>query len=152
MNKEQRNSKKELARALYLKTQQTQDEICEFVGVSRRTLGLWIKKEAWNDLRSATTVAPINLIAQLNRQLNEINEKILSRPEGERYATAKESDAMLKIATTIKKLQNEVGVSEAVHFSMNFLSWMREIGEHDKGREFVKYFDSFLQDYAMRKK
>lgn len=152
MNKQTLKNKRELAKALYIKAEHTQAEISEIVGVSRRTICKWIDKENWRELRSAQTITPQKIVSNLNKQLDEINEKILARPEGERFATPKESDSILKIATTIKKMQTDYGLAEVVSVAMSFVSWLKEIGEYEKGKEFSHYFNIFINDMAERVK
>lgn len=152
MNKQTLKNKRELAKALYIKAEHTQAEISEIVGVSRRSICKWIEKEDWKSLRNATTITPQKIVSNLNKQLDEINERILSRPEGERFATPKESDSILKLATTIKKMQTDCGLAEVVSVAMSFLSWLRDIGEEELGKEFSNYFNAFIADIAERAK
>lgn len=151
MDKKQIKSKKESAKALYLSAQYTQNEISDLVGISRVSLGKWIKKGNWEDLRSATTLTPEKMISHLNKQLEEINQNILSREQGKRFANTKEADAILKISKTIKNLQRDLGLREVLAFTMKFLTWLREVGEYEKGKEFVPLFNAFISDISGEK-
>lgn len=151
MNKAQKTNKKEYAKALFLAAQHTQEEIGDIIGISRQTLSKWIKKEKWDDLRRATTLTPEKIITQLNKQLDEINQSILSREEGKRFATSREADAILKISNTIKNLQTELGLNEVVSVSISFLSWLRDVGEVSKNKEIANLFNMYINDLANKK-
>ena len=148
MNKQQRNSKKEFAKSLYIYSQQTQEEISEIIGISRQTVNKWAKNGHWDELRAATTITPEKIIVNLTKQLNEINQNITERPKGERFATTKEADAILKISNTIKNLRQELGLSEVVSVGMRFFSWLRDVGEYEKGKEFSNLFNHFVNDLS----
>lgn len=151
MNKQQIKNKKEYAKALFLSSQQTQEEISNIIGVSRQTLNKWAKNENWAELRNAATLTPQKMISQLSKQLEEINKSILSREEGKRFATPKEADALVKISNTIKNLRQEMGLSEVVSVSMLFLNWLRKNGEAERGKELSNLFNNFIQDLATEK-
>jgi DNA-binding XRE family transcriptional regulator len=151
MKKEQYKIKKELAKSIFMQGVYTQDEISNLVGISRVSIGKWIKDGKWEEMRTASTITPQKIIYQLTQQIDDINKNILSRPEGKRFATTKEADAILKLSNTIKNLQNETGLKELVSVSMAFLSWLRDIGEYEKGKEFVEYFNLFITDFANKK-
>lgn len=151
MNKQQRNSKKEFAKSLYIYSQQTQEEISEIIGISRQTVNKWIKNGHWDELRAAITITPEKIITNLTKQLNEINKSVSERPEGERFATAKEADAILKISNTIKNLRQELGLSDVVSVGMRFFCWLKEVGEYEKGKEFSDFFNQFVNDIVSKK-
>lgn len=146
MSKAQRESKREFAKSLFVKSIYTQEELSEIVGVSRRTLCNWIKYGKWEELRSSCTITPDSLISQLSKQLNDINNNISSREEGNRFATAKEADSMLKIATTIKKLQKEIGTKEIISVFMQFIGWLQENEEKEMAKTILKLMDCFIKE------
>ena len=112
--------KRSIARTLYLDGNYTQEEIAVKVGVSRQTIIRWSKEDSWAELKASLSVTPTQLIAQWQQQIAEINRTITSREEGARYATPAEADAMLKLATSIKKIQDDLGISEVISVCMRF--------------------------------
>lgn len=148
MKKGQRNIKKEFAKTLFISGQMSQDEISKMVEVSRVTIGKWVKAGEWEEMRRSTTLTPANITTQLNKQLDEININIASRERGKRFATPAESDAILKISKTIKNLNKEIGLDVIISVSMQFLQYLRQVGETKMGKEFLKYFDMFIKDKA----
>ena len=89
---------------LYLKEHLTQVEVAERVGVSKQTLCKWVKTEKWEELKTSVSLTREEQLANLYRQVAEINKAIASRGEGERFATSKEADTINKLAAAIEKM------------------------------------------------
>ena len=126
--------KKDYARMLYLKDNLTQQEIAEKVGVSRQSVIRWMKAEKWEEMKVGVTLSREQQISNLHRQVMELNNVILSRPEGERYATAPEADTLGKLAAAIKKMETDVGIADLVSVGIRFIEWIRPI-DLDKAKE-----------------
>lgn len=75
----------------------------------------------------------------------ELNNVILSRPEGERYATAPEADTLGKLAAAIKKMETDVGIADLVSVGIRFIEWIRPI-DLDKAKEVTILWDKFIKD------
>ena len=84
-----RQQQKEFARTLYLRENLTQAEIAERVGVSRQTVIRWMGAEKWDELKASISMTAEEQIRNLQRQVIEINNSILNRESGNRYANAK---------------------------------------------------------------
>ena len=143
--------KRSIARTLYLAGNYTQEEIAVKVGVSRQTIIRWSKEDSWAELKASLSVTPTQLIAQWQQQIAEINRTITSREEGARYATPAEADAMLKLATSIKKIQDDLGVSEVISVCMRFLAWLRPL-DMEQAKAFNSLMDVFVKDQANSKR
>lgn len=139
--------KRSIARTLFLEGSYTQEELAEKVGVSRQTVIRWSKEDAWQELKASLSVTPAQLIAQWQQQIAEINRAIASREEGTRYANASEADALLKLATSIKKLQDDLGISEVISVCMRFLSWLRPL-DLEQAKTFNSLMDAFIKEQA----
>lgn len=143
--------KRSIARTLYLDGNYTQEEIAVKVGVSRQTIIRWGKEDSWAELKASLSVTPTQLIAQWQQQIAEINRTITSREEGARYATPAEADAMLKLATSIKKIQDDLGISEVISVCMRFLAWLRPL-DVEQAKAFNSLMDVFIKDQANSKR
>ena len=139
--------KKGIAKSLYLDGNYTQEEIADKVGTTRQTVSRWVKAENWEEIKASVTITPAQIIAQWNRQIVEINKKINARPDGERFATTQEADALSKLAGSIKKLEADIGVSDCVSVAMRFLSWLRPL-DIEAAKQFNNLFDAFIKDQA----
>jgi len=143
--------KRSIARTLYLDGNYTQEEIAVKVGVSRQSIIRWSKEDSWAELKASLSVTPTQLIAQWQQQIAEINRTITSREEGARYATPAEADAMLKLATSIKKIQDDLGISEVISVCMRFLAWLRPL-DVEQAKAFNSLMDVFIKDQANSKR
>ena len=121
------------------------------MGVSRQTIIRWSKEDSWAELKASLSVTPTQLIAQWQQQIAEINRTITSREEGARYATPAEADAMLKLATSIKKIQDDLGISEVISVCMRFLAWLRPL-DVEQAKAFNSLMDVFIKDQANSKR
>lgn len=137
--------KKDYARTLYLKDNLTQQEIAEKVGASRQTISRWITAEKWEEMKVGVTLSREQQIANLHRQVMELNNAILSRQEGERYATTAEADTLGKLAAAIKKMETDVGIADLVSVGIRFIEWIRPI-DLDKAKEVTTLWDKFIKD------
>lgn len=137
--------KKALARDLYLLGSYTYEEIAMKVGTQRQTISRWAKAGGWEDLKAGMSVTREEVLKRLHLQLKSINDNILEREPKERYATAKEADAMAKLSATIKNLEKDVGISDIISVGMRFGEWLRRV-DLDKAKEYVKYWDLFLKE------
>lgn len=137
--------KKEYARTLYLKDNLTQAEVAEKVGVSRQTIIRWVATGKWEEMKVGLTLGREQQIANLHRQVMELNKLILSRPEGERFASCSEADTLGKLAAAIKKMETDVGITDLVNVGMRFIEWIRPI-DLDKAKEVTILWDKFIKE------
>lgn len=137
--------KKEYARTLYLKENLTQQEIADRVGTTRQTIIRWVKEGKWEEMKVGITLSKEQLIANMHRQVMELNDVILAREEGKRYATAAEADTLGKLAAAIKKMETDIGISDIVSVGIRFVEWLRPV-DYDKAKEFTQLWDKFLKD------
>ena len=137
--------KKALAKDIYLLGSYTMEEIAVKVGTTRQTVSRWAKADGWDELKAGMTIGREEILKNLYRQINEINSNISSREKGERHANSKEADILMKLSASIKKMEEDVGISELVSAGMRFGDWLRKI-DLDKAKEFVNWWDAFIKD------
>lgn len=137
--------KKALAREIYLLGSYTYEEIASKVDVQRQTISRWAKAGKWDELKAGMSVTREEILKRMYQHLNNINEDILTRTEGERRPSSKEADVMVKLAAAIKSMETDVGISDLVSAGMRFGDWLR-ISNVEKAKEFVKLWDLFLKD------
>lgn len=139
--------KKGIAKSLYLDGNYTQEEIADKVGTTRQTISRWVREGKWEELKASLTVTSAQIIAQFQHQIIEINKSINNRQDGQRFATPAEADALAKLAGAIKKLENDVGITDCVSVSMRFLTWLRKL-DKEKAMEYNNLFDAFIKDFT----
>ncbi len=137
--------KKEWAKTLFLKENQTIIEIADRVGTTRQTVSRWIKDGKWEMLKTSLTLTREEQIAMLYRQVAEINNAIAERPEGERYASSKEADILGKLAAAINKMETDVGIKDICEVGTKFIEWLRQV-DLDKAKDIAAIYDAFIKD------
>lgn len=138
---------KSIAKSLYIDGSYTHEEIAEKVGVARQTVTKWANAGKWQELKASLSITPAQLIAQWQQQIAEINAAITSREQGKRFANPAEADAMNKLASAIRKLQEDMGVTDVISVSMRFLTWLRPV-DRDLAMKFNSLLDAFIKDIA----
>lgn len=136
--------KREWAKTLYLKENLTQQEIAERVGVSRVTVNNWIGKNGWEMLKTSITITREEQLKNLYRQLTELNNAIMAKPEGERFPNAAEADTISKLSNAIKKMKTEVGLSDIISVFSNLLKWLRA-SDPMQAKEVTPLLDAFVK-------
>lgn len=133
-----------VARSMYINEHRTQAEIAEAFGLSRQTVVRWSKEDKWAEYKASITMTRDEQIKNWQRQIIEINQGIMDRQKGQRFATPGEADTILKLTTAINKLETEAGIHEIVGVGQRFIAWLRAV-DFDKTKEFVRLFDAFIQ-------
>lgn len=146
MSELSRNKKHELAKQIYLRDNLSIKEIADMVDVSPKSLGKWIKDERWQAEKSALTITREQQIQRLYAHIAAINEAVSNRAPGENIPNAKEADTLNKLATAIKKLENEVGVSETIGVCMKLCQFLRAKGEADKAKTAAEWFNAYIKE------
>ena len=129
--------KKAWAKTLYTRETLTQAEIAERVGVSRVTVNNWIGKGSWEQLKASITITR-------DRQLAELNNAIMGKPEGERFPNAAEADTISKLSNAIKKLETEVGLADIISVFSDLLRWVRTY-DSTQAKEITPLLDAFVK-------
>ena len=123
----------------------TTGEFAKLCGVSKQTLCKWVKTEKWEELKASVSLTREEQLANLYRQVAEINKAIAGREEGERFATSKEADTINKLAAAIEKMEKETGIADIISVSKGILDWIRKT-DTDKAKELSFYFDAYIKD------
>lgn len=91
------------------------------------------------------TITPEQILVGLNRQIIEINNNINAREEGKRFATVPEADTLAKLASAIKKIEQDVGIADIVDVGIKFTNWLR-IVDIDRAKVFNELWDLFIKE------
>ena len=139
------SQKKEWAKTLYLKERLTQQEIADRVGVTRVTVNSWINKEKWEEQKTGITLTREEQVANLYRQVAEINKAIAERPEGERFPSSKEADILGKLSAAIRNMEQEVGIADIISVLTGLIDWVRA-ADLEKAKEITRLADAYIKD------
>lgn len=115
------------------------------VGCSRVTVSNWVRAGKWEEQKVGITLTRQEQVANLYRQVAEINRTIAERPEGERFATSKEADILGKLAAAISKMEQEIGIADTISVLTGLIEWLRP---HDieKAKEITRIADAYIKD------
>lgn len=137
--------KKEWAKTLYLRENLTQQEIAERVGVSRVTVSNWVRAGKWEEQKAGLTLTRQEQVANLYRQVAEINRVISTRAEGERFPNSKEADILGKLSAAIRNMEQETGIADIISVLTAFIEWLRPL-DLDKAKELTRLADAYIKD------
>lgn len=136
--------KQEYARSLFLHENLTQQEIADRVGVSRKTVGEWIKRSNWESFKVSIMMTKEEQLKNLYNQLAALNRTISEREEN-RFASTSEADTIAKLANAIEKMEGDVGVADIIEVMKKLTAFVRKI-DLQKARELIPLFDGFVKD------
>lgn len=139
------DQKKELARELFLQGSFTYAEIAEKVGSTRQTVSRWAEAGKWEDLKVYMTVGKDRVLRGFYQQLNDIQTAILSREPDKRIASSTEADRQVKLASAIKKLENDCGITGLIDAGIRFCNYIRTV-DIEEAKKIAKYWDIFLTE------
>lgn len=137
--------KKEWAKQLFCEGEILQKAIAAKVGISERTIGIWIEKENWKLLKKSLLMTKQEQLANLYDQLTEINEAIKLKPKGERYADSKLADIRSKTTSDIKTLEVESNIGDVFEIGKHFVTFIQKI-DFEGSKQVVDYYDAFIKD------
>lgn len=137
--------KKEWAKTLYLRENLTQQEIADRVGVSRVTVSNWVRAGKWEEQKAGLTLTRQEQVANLYRQVAEINRAISGRAEGERFPNSKEADILGKLSAAIRNMEQETGIADIISVLTSFIEWLRPL-DLDKAKELTRLADAYIKD------
>lgn len=135
--------KRELAKMLFLRGE-TQKEIAAKVGVTEKTIGNWKTDEGWENSKAATFLSRDQQISFFYDQINEINTFIRERDKGQRFATTKEADSLMKLTKAAKTLEGELGLSEVIDVGQDFLRFLKPI-DFQASQILHVHYDKYIQ-------
>lgn len=137
--------KKEWAKTLYMRENLTQQEIAERVGVSRVTVSNWVRAGKWEEQKAGLTLTRQEQVANLYRQVAEINRAISARAEGERFPNSKEADILGKLSAAIRNMEQETGIADIISVLTGFIEWLRPF-DLEKAKELARLADAYIKD------
>lgn len=146
MAKQNRETKKEFARILFMQGQQ-QISIAESTGMSRVTINRWVKDGKWEALRAAATVTRPELVNKLLRSINDLLDEVNTTKDPKLLATL--GDKLSKFATAIEKLDKKANVVDAIEVFMAFGKWIqyRQTVDPEVTPELIRAINKFQDLY-----
>ncbi|MEO8589417.1 MAG: phage terminase small subunit-related protein [Flavobacteriales bacterium] len=139
--------KRRTAQQLYVRNSMQGQEIAALLDVSEKTISKWKIADNWDRQRAAMVTTKPQELQRMYAQLSELNTAIEQRDPGKRYANSLEADVINKLASAIKKLEDETGLSATVNAFIAFIDWLRK-KDLDKAKEFGELADHYIKHLA----
>jgi transcriptional regulator with XRE-family HTH domain len=136
---------KDLAKLLFLYESLTQKEIAARVGVSEVTLSKWANAGQWESHKVSITMTKEEQLKNHYHQLAELNNAILQKEEGKRFANKEEANIITQLTNAIEKMEADAGVADIVNVSKKFMIWIRKF-DLAKAQDIAPLFDAFIKD------
>jgi hypothetical protein len=109
----------EEARQLYFQTSKTQKEIAEAVGVTDRTIRLWIKEQAWDIMKQRALEMPSIMVDNICTQVITMQNNILETQNG--MPTFEQTQIMHKLILCLIRLKNYPSSGSLIQFMQSYL-------------------------------
>lgn len=135
--------KRKISETLYMTGEYTLDEIADMCGMSRKTISKWSNEDNWAKIRASKCITQQHLIDDLYSMVNNVIVKVNDKID--KIPSVEESTAISKLADAIKKMQEEVGLSEIVGVASKFIAWLRPL-DIVKAKEIGALLDAFIKD------
>lgn len=141
-----KDNNKELARILFMSGCATED-IVDKAGVCRQTLSRWINKEGWREQRAAKTITRPELVNKLLQATATLLDTA-NKPGNEEMLIGL-GDKLIKLATTVEKLEKKSSVVDRVETVIDFENWMiRNRDSYPQLKpELIKLINQLHNDY-----
>jgi transcriptional regulator with XRE-family HTH domain len=138
-------NKQYLAKILFTREQLEQKVVAKRVGITEKTMSRWVNDFAWKKLRSRLLLSKDEQINAMYEELEEIKEKILSKPKGDRYADTKLADIRSKTTSSIKDLETDLGIREIVDVGIIAIKDAQKNCTHEEVMWLTDFWHGFLQ-------
>ena len=140
-----KKERKELAMILYVRGGvENQRELAERIGVSEQTIVTWKKEGRWDDFKKSLLVTRQEELRRLYDQLKEVNDSIMAKEIGQRFANNKEADIITKLTGAIRQLETETSAAQVIDVAMKFNEYLRKI-DLGKAKEMAELMDGFIK-------
>jgi hypothetical protein len=104
-----------------------------------------VRAGKWEEQKVGLTLTRQEQVANLYRQVAEINKAIAERPEGERFPSSKEADILGKLSAAIRNMEQEVGIADIISVLTGLIDWVRA-ADLEKAKEITRLADAYIKD------
>ncbi len=130
-NDQNNNDPREQARNLYFQSGLTQAQIAILIGVSQKTISLWINDGKWKMLKDTASQMPALMVEHMFSELTELNKNIAAREPGQRFPTVQEAETRRKIMVSLQYTQDYQSKGAQIETMMNFIHYVRRTSKKD---------------------
>lgn len=137
--------KQEYAYLLYTKNEGISlQEIAKRVGVHPNTITRWRQNNQWDQVAETLLTTRHEQLRRLYMQLKELNDHIMDKEEGKRFANKGEADAMTQITRSIANLQKEISADTIIDVFIPFIQFVSK-ADQELAQRIVEWQDSYIK-------
>lgn len=137
-------AKRQRALQLFVRNGMQGNEIAALLGVSQKTVSLWRTADKWDDHKAAMTTTKPQELRRLYTRLTRLQDRIDERGGD---ITSAEADIISKLATAIRKLEDDTGLSTTVNAFIGFNDWLSK-RDLVKAKEVAELHDLYIKHIA----
>lgn len=142
------SDKQYLAKLLYTREKLDQKVVAKKVGVSEVTMSKWVNEFNWKKLRTRMLLSQEDQLHAMYEQLEALNEEIKTGPS--RRPDTKQADVQIKLTTTIKNLQTDLGIEAIVQAGILYIRHIQKLEPIKFVMEETDRWHSFIQAIIKR--
>lgn len=137
--------KKDYAKLLYTVEGVTvQKELAQRAGISEQTISKWINKEKWEQIRASVIITKESELKRLYFQITELNDAIEGRDKGQRFASSKEADVLVKLTAAVRQLETDTSIADSIEVLKNFINQVRQ-DDYEMAKKITVLADGFIK-------
>ncbi len=119
------SEKKAQAKELYFQSTLNKTQIADTVGVPRRTLHFWIKKDNWDRLKNSAEHLPAIMVENVYHILGNYTRSMLSADNYDQSLTRDQAEILYKLTNTLKKLKDRSSLNDSMEMFALFQDGLR---------------------------
>lgn len=150
MTRQEIERKKAVALQLYLAGSE-QKTIAEQLAVTQATVSKWAAAGHWREQRAARNVTRPQLVNKILTAIDDLLDKVLQAGEPELMAGV--PDKLVKLASTIEKLDKKANIVDTIEVFMAFSKWLEFQAQTDREitPELLAAFNKYQNRYIIEK-
>jgi len=139
------HQKKEWAKELYIRGNNTQKDIALKVGVTEKTMSNWVNDGKWDGMRKTLLSTKQEQLNMLYEMLDLLNKEGVKSLQDNDPNTMPDADRIIKLTNSIKKLENSTGIGEMIDALTALISFVQK-EDFEASKLINIWSDRFIKD------
>jgi hypothetical protein len=129
-----KDDKKALAYDLFMHTDKTQNEICDIIKISTKTLTRWKQDGLWEELKGATSITAHSITTNIYRKMHDMTS------DGGDF----NADSLAKLARVIEVISDKkYTLSQIYNVFREFTNWL-----YPKDTDSAKLLNKYMMEWV----
>ena len=122
----------------------TQKEIAELLDTPENTISRWVNQGDWKKIRDMKAVTRDKMVSELMGQINHMQT---SAKEENRPLSTKECDAIMKLSSSIEKLDKKINLPVIIQVLKDFNEYLLR-NDLDLAKKLLAHQNNFIRNHA----